>query len=78
MADNTGTVNEGNDHWGTTLLEDARKNNALITAAVTDYIDLMLKGELSEKSLTSKDLKQAANELLGHMNPEKTSQEASE
>ena len=55
--------------WVTTRIAEASKHDPLVTGAVLDRIDQLLKGPLSERQLPSAQLKSVAGMLIDDMVP---------
>ena len=55
------------DHWITTRISEARKHHPLVTEVVSDRIDKLLNGQLSEGQLTSTELTSLARKLIADM-----------
>ena len=55
------------DHWITTRVTKARKRHPSVTEAVSDRIDQLLAGELSERQLPPTELTSVARALIADM-----------
>jgi len=56
-------------HWITALITEARKRHAPVTDAVSDRVEELLKGPLSERQLPSGELTYMARTLIAAMVP---------
>ena len=57
------------DQWVSTLINEARKTNPLVTDAALTTIEMLLKGQLSERKQTPAKLKEVARQLIREMVP---------
>ena len=57
------------DQWVSTLINEARKTNPLVTDAAIATIEMLLKGQLSERNQTPAKLKRIARQLIEEMVP---------
>jgi hypothetical protein len=56
-------------HWITTRIDAVRKRHSLVTEAVSDRLEKLLKEQLSDGQLTSTELTGVAKELIADMVP---------
>ena len=78
MTEESEQICENHDHWATTLNAVTPKGNPLVTDVVSDRIEQLLKMQLSERKLTSKEIEVVAAELIRTMVPNPPKPEATQ
>ena len=66
------------DSWVTTRITEASKRHPLVTEAVSSRMEQLLKAQLSDRHLTTANLKSVAAELIKYMAPVLSKPEAAE
>ena len=69
MAEEPESVSISGDQWVSSLLKAARKDNPSVADGVFARLEILLKGQLSEKDLTPTNLKAVATQLIGDTVP---------
>ena len=66
------------DEWVSTLINEARKTNPLVTETALATIELLIKGPLSERKQTPANRKSIARQLIVEMALESPSPEGTQ
>ena len=69
MTEKQESSSNGGDQWVPVLLSEARNSNPSIPDGVWASMELLLKGQMSERELTQANLKAVATQLIGEMVP---------
>ena len=69
MPEQSESTSDASDQWVSAILKTARQNNPLVANGVFDRLELLLKGQISERDLTPTNLKAVATQLIGDMLP---------
>ena len=69
MPEQSESTGDSGDQWVSSLLKAARKNNPLVADGVFDRLESLLKGQISERDLTTTNLKVVAEQLIGDTVP---------
>ena len=69
MTEEPKFTSESGDQWVSLVINEARNSNPLVAEGVLARIELLLKGEISERDLTPTNLKKVATQLIGDMVP---------
>ena len=69
MLEQSESTTDSGDQWVSSLLKGFRENNPLVPDGVFDRLELLLKGQISERDLTPTNLKVVAEQLIGDMVP---------
>ncbi len=64
MAKEPGSTKNSGDQWVSSLLKGVRENNPLVPDGVFERLELLLKGQMSERDLTPTNLKVVAEQLI--------------